>query len=88
MRRADARIHHDRQAAGFRARGGVFVDDAGLQPQRLRADRHRFVGNRRRVLGAAEDVDDVDPFRARRSSDGYARSPSTSVSRGLTGITR
>ena len=60
MRRADAGVHHDHQPAALRAGRGVLAGDAGLQPQRLGADRDGFVGDGRRVFRAAEDVDDVD----------------------------
>jgi len=43
--------------------GGLFVDDADLQPGDLRADPDRVLDDRGDVLGLAKDVDDVDPLR-------------------------
>ena len=72
------------------ALGRLVAHDAFLQPQHVGADRDGLPGDLRRLLGAAEHIHDVD----RRSSAGtssrrgYARSPSTSVSFGLTGTIR
>src|SRR5207253_1974361 len=63
VRRADALVHHHDQAAFLRARSRLFADDAGLQPERFRADRHRLVGDARRVFRAAKDIDDLDALR-------------------------
>ena len=58
-----------------------------LQPQRLRADLDRFVGNRRRVFRPPEHVDDVDRLGDVRRARRTRCSPRISVSRGLTGMT-
>ena len=69
----DARVHDRRQPAGLAAPPRL-RSDALLQPQRIRADLDRFIGDRRRVLRAPEHVDDVDGDRD-VEREGYAFSP-------------
>ena len=58
-----AAVHGDEEPGGPGARGGGVVDHAELEPDRLRADGDRLVHVAAGVLGAAEDVDDVDRLR-------------------------
>lgn len=60
---ADATIHDRREARGFGARRGLFIRDPQLEPQDLGADPRCFIGDRRCVLRATEDIDDVDSLR-------------------------
>ena len=76
------------EAGRLGPRGRLVVGDAGLQPQRFRADVDGLVGNRGRVFGPAEDVDDVDRDRERLSAKDRTARRAISVSRGLTGMTR
>ena len=59
-----AAIHHDRQAGVMRDPSRLPVDDAELEPQAACPDLHRLTSVRDAVLGASEDVDQVE--RARR----------------------
>ena len=56
----DTAIHDDGHAGRARTLGFVQVDDAVLQPECFQAALHTFIDNLRNVLGAAEDIDDID----------------------------
>jgi 5-(carboxyamino)imidazole ribonucleotide mutase len=55
-----AAVHDHRHARGGRALERVAVEDAELEPDRLRADVDRLVGEDPGSLGAAEHVDHID----------------------------
>ena len=60
MRFSDARIHHDSEPLCLGAGLRLIARDALLQPECSCPDLRGFIGNRRRIFGAAEDVDDID----------------------------
>ena len=61
-----AEIHHHQQPCRAGAGGGGVIDDADLHPDGARADGDRLVDDRSHLIGAAEDVDDLDRGRHRR----------------------
>lgn len=56
----DAAVHDDVEAGGGGYLRGFLVFDAELEPERLGADLDGLAGDFRGLVGAAEDVDEVD----------------------------
>src|SRR5450631_1617581 len=56
----DTAIHDDVEAAVLGDRRGLPADDPELEPEDASARRDRLMGMRRTVLGATEDIDDLE----------------------------
>ena len=85
---AHAAVHDHGEAGRLGDPLGLLGLDALLEPQHLGPDVDRLAGDLRRLVGRAEDVDDVDRAvdlgeRARATG-----SPRTEPPRGFTGRTR
>jgi hypothetical protein len=65
-----AAIHHDLQAGVERALRGGLIHDAELQPHRPDSRGDRLVDVRARLIGAAEDVDDLNALLGGNRRDG------------------
>ena len=58
-----AAIHHDHETAAACNLGSLGADHPELEPQRIRTDGNRLLGDRRDSSRLAKDVDDVDVHR-------------------------